>query len=398
MRKVTRWAIGLVLLSTAGACLAFSQAMPGLPWAAGDVAFPSLRPFDEKLVGELKAPPGFEIGVFARDLGNARNLAVAPDGAVYVTQRSQGTVTLLRDTDGDGRADEKRVVAENLGDVNGILIRDGLVYLGPATRILVADREADGRLGPPRTFIAGLPEGGNHPNRTLGFSPDGKHFFVSVGSTCNACIEANELHGTLLRFNADGSGRTIFARGLRNTIGFDWHPATGELWGLDHGSDWRGNDQPPEELNRIREGLHYGWPFCWNDRKVDTAFSPDPPGTTKAAFCPTTEPPVLTYQAHSSPLDLLFYTGSQFPSDWRHDAIVTFRGSWNRNPPTGYKVARVRFENGQPTRFEDFVTGFLAPDGQSMIGRPVGLAQDRDGSVLLADDNNGVIYRIRYKG
>jgi glucose/arabinose dehydrogenase len=398
MRKFTKWALALLVLSGVGACLAISRVIPGLPGAGGEVAFPALRPFSEDLVSELAAPPGFKINLFASGVDGARNLAVAADGAVYVTQRTKGSVTLLRDTDGDGKADESRVVASGIDTLDGITIRNDLVYLGPPTRILVADRQPDGSLAAPKGFIDGLPEGGNHPNRSMAFSPDGQYFFVAVGSSCNACIEENESHATLLRFKADGSDRTIYARGLRNTIGFDWHPATGELWGLDHGADGRGNDRPPEELNRIQQGRHYGWPYCWADRKVDEFFGSDPPGTTKQAFCLGTEPPVLSYQAHSSPLDLVFYTGGQFPPDWKHDAIVTFRGSWNRNPPTGYKLARIRFENGQPARFEDFVTGFLSPDGKSMIGRPVGLAIAKDGSVLVADDNNGAIYRIWYQG
>lgn len=392
-----RHLLGLALLIGAAGCFP-PQRQPDVPPVTGYIAQPALRPFNEALLSELRVPAGFAISVFAQDLGNPRNLVQAEDGTVLVTRRKEGDVVALKDTDGDGRADQRRVVASGIDTVNGIVLHEGRVYLGPPKQVLVAALQPDGGLATPSVFIDNLPDGGQHPNRVMRFSPDGSSFFVSVGSSCNACDEPNSEHATLLRFRADGTQRMVYARGLRNTIGFDWHPTTGQLWGMDHGSDWRGNDQPPEELNRIEEGKHYGWPYCWDDRKVDQYTPSDPQGTTKAAFCPTTEPPVLTHTAHSAPLGLVFYNANQFPSEYRGDAIVTFRGSWNREPPTGYKLSRIRFENGQPTRFEDFVTGFLGADGRTIIGRPAGLTVARDGSILFADDTNGVIYRVRYRG
>jgi glucose/arabinose dehydrogenase len=229
----------------------------------------------------------------------------------------------------------------------------------------------------------------------MAFGPDGR-FYVTVGSTCNDCAERDERNATMMRGEADGRNLSIFARGLRNTIGFDWHPVTGELWGMDHGSDWRGDEQPPEELNRLVAGAHYGWPFCWGDRQVDRMTAHEPPGTTKAAFCPGTVGPALTLAAHSAPLGMLFYRGSQFPAAYQGDAFVALHGSWNRNPVSGYKVVRIRFANGQPQGVEDFLTGFLAPSGDAQIGRPCGLAQEADGSLLVGDDTNGVIYRVQY--
>ena len=244
-------------------------------------------------------------------------------------------------------------------------------------------------------LINNLPDGGQHPNRTIAFGPDGM-LYITVGSTCNACDEPNDEHATILRSQPDGSNRTIYAEGLRNTIGFGWHPQTRELWGMDHGSDWRGNDQPPEELNRIQQGEHFGWPFCWGDRRPDVYLSAEPKGTTKEEFCAKTQPPVLTYTAHSAPLGMVFYTGSQFPQEYRGDAFVTMRGSWNRNPPVGYKVVRVRYQNGKPVAIEDFITGFLNEKRTAQFGRPVGIAVAPDGSLLFTDDTNGVIYRMSY--
>ncbi|PSM46145.1 oxidoreductase [Chroococcidiopsis sp. CCALA 051] len=363
----------------------------------GYLATPQQLKFDESLLKQLNLPAGFEINVFAKDLGNPRNLAIAPDGTIYVTRREEGDILALRDSNKDGRADTQQTVASGFPYANGITIRQNRLYFVTDRELYVADLRPGGKISKPQQLIGDLPDGGQHPNRTLAFGPDGT-LYVSVGSSCNACDESNEEHATMLRVQPDGSKRTIFARGLRNTIPFGWHPQTGEFWGLDHGTDWRGNDQPPEELNLIQAGQHYGWPFCWGDRQPDVYLSADPEGTTKKEFCAKTEPPVLTYTAHSAPLAMVFYTASQFPAEYRNDAFVTMRGSWNRNPPVGYKVVRLRYENGKPVAFEDFITGFLDDKKLTQFGRPVGIATAPDGSLLFTDDTNGVIYRVSYTG
>lgn len=361
----------------------------------GYLATPERLEFDEALVKKLQLPKGFQINVFAKDLGNPRKVAIAPDGNVYVTRREQGDVIALIDRNRDGRADEQRTVASNLEYINGITIHKNRLYLVTDRELYAANLGRGGKLGKPQLLINDLPDAGQHPNRTLGFGPDGL-LYISVGSTCNACDETNEESATLLQVQPDGKKRTIYARGLRNTIGFAWHPQTGELWGMDHGSDWRGNDQPPEELNLIQQGQNYGWPFCWGDRQPDVYLPSDPEGTTKKEFCAKTAPPTLTYTAHSAPLDLVFYTANQFPQEYRNDAFVTMRGSWNRNPPVGYKLVRVRYKDGKPVAFEDFITGFLTKDGAAQFGRPVGLSVAPDGSLFFTDDTNGVIYRVTY--
>ncbi len=362
-----------------------------------NVVAPQQRGFTEARLAQIKVPPGFWVNVFAQGLGNLRMMVAAPDGTVYVTRREQGDVLALADRDGDGRAEEVRTVATDLRLVHGIALRGDQLYLATDTRVYVADRQADGTLAGLRTLIDDLPDGGQHPNRTLAFGPDGM-LYITVGSSCNACTEANPEHATILRVHPDGSGRTIFARGLRNTIGFGWHPGSGQLWGMDHGADGRGDEQPPEELNLLREEGSYGWPYCFGNRQVDHSYQGDPPGTTKEAFCPTILPPVLTYQAHSAPIGMVFYTGAQFPAAYHGDAFVAMRGSWNRNPPTGYKVVRVRFQNGWPVGFEDFMTGFLIENGAAQFGRLAGIAQTSYGSLLVSDDANGVIYRISWAG
>ncbi|NDJ20262.1 sorbosone dehydrogenase family protein [Nostoc sp. B(2019)] len=361
----------------------------------GYLATPERLEFKESLLQQLKMPAGFSINVFAKDLGNPRKLAVGGDGTVYVTRREQGDILALRDRNNDGRVDNIQTVASGHKYVNGITIRQNRLYFVTDRQLYAADIGKDGNLGKPQVLIDDLPDAGQHPNRTIAFGPDGM-LYVSVGSTCNACDETNDESATLLRAQPDGSKRTIYAEGLRNTIGFAWHPQTKELWGLDHGSDWRGNDQPPEELNQIVQGADYGWPFCWGDRRPDVYLSANPQGKTKEEYCAKTQPPVLTYTAHSAPLDFVFYTASQFPQEYRNDAFVTMRGSWNRKPPAGYKIVRIRYQNGKPAAFEDFITGFLNPQATAQFGRPVGLAVLPNGSLLFTDDTNGVIYRVSY--
>lgn len=351
-------------------------------------------------VAALKAPPGFRINVFASGLGNSRILAVAPDGTVYVSRREEGDVLMLKDADGDGRADAAPVTVANRAGAHGIAVHDGRFYLVTVKELFVADIQPDGRLGPLIMLIGDLPDAGQHPNRTIAFGPDGM-LYISVGSTCNACNESNQENATLLRATLDGKTRAIVATGLRNTIGFAWHPATGELWGMDHGIDYLGDDIQPEELNKIEFGKQYGWPHVWGGAGAAGGLNPQSTpvgGITKEQWRAFSTPMVLGAPAHAAPMQMVFARGGAFPAAYDGDAFVTLRGSWNRNPASGYEIARVRFDRGQAAAIEPFVTGFLTDGGKTHIARPVGLAFARDGSLLMADDGNGVIYRVAYQG
>ncbi|MCB2408127.1 PQQ-dependent sugar dehydrogenase [Hymenobacter lucidus] len=346
-------------------------------------------------VAQLKAPAGFTVTKFAEKTGNPRMLAVAPNGDVYASDRTKGTVMLLRDTNKDGKSDMMKEVAKR-PDLHGLALRNGKLYISAIRELFVADIKADGTLGELKTLYKDLPDAGQHPNRTLNFGPDGK-LYLSVGSTCNACDERNKEQATLLVVNTDGSGRKVFAKGLRNTIGFGWHPATKALWGFDHGIDWLGDEDQREELNEIKEGSDYGWPYVYADGKIPP--HPQPADMTPEQYAAKSVQPVQLYAAHAAPLGLVFNTGQQFPKEYQNDAFVTMHGSWNRAQPSGYRIVRVKYDaQGKATGIEDFVTGWLVNNNKEQFGRVCGIAQHTDGSLLISDDSNGVIYRVAYAG
>ena len=383
-------------------------ALAALPWYAiaatqGDLSIDSVvsntyeaakLPATDERLHHLRVPKGFRIHRFAEGLYNPRIIAVAEDGAVYVTQRTPGNVVMLRDIDGDGIADVHAIVA-SIPNVHGIAIRDRKIYLVDIKNLYVGDLHSDGSIGNLTKTIDDLPDGGQHPNRTLAFGPDGM-LYLSVGSTCNACLEPNPEHATLLRLNPEATQRETYATHLRNTIGFDWHPASGRLFGLDHGIDTLGDDVPFEELNEIVQHGSYGWPYLYEDNKFTK--HPLPPNVTQEELAQVNKTPVGGYVPHSAPMQLRFTLSNAFGGLFQNDAFATMRGSWNRNPPSGYEVVRVRFDSsGNFEGFEPFISGFLQErrDGTfGFFGRPVGLAWYKDGTLLVGDDSNNVIYRV----
>jgi Raf kinase inhibitor-like YbhB/YbcL family protein len=383
--------LALVLWSCAGPLLA--QQGDGTQVSARvSVVKPAKVEATPERMRSLHVPRGFQVAPFATGLQNVRVLVAGENGRVYASRRDQGDVILLQDADGDGQADGPARSVLRLPGAHGLALHGTQLYVATAKEIFVADMAADGVPGTPRMLVGDLPDGGQHPNRTLGFGPDGM-LYVSVGSSCNACNETNPEHATLLRMSPDGKSRVIIASGLRNTIGFDWHPASGELWSMDHGIDFLGDDDQPEEVNLVVQGRQYGWPHVYADGRLYPQSTP-PPGISKEEWKAWSAPMRLGYTAHAAPMQLVFYRGGSFPAQYDGDAFVTMRGSWNRQPPSGYEVVRLRFEDGQPQGFEPFLRGFLVDGGRAHFARPMGLAIAADGALLVGDDANGVIYRV----
>ena len=340
---------------------------------------------------KLKLPPGFAIDVFADKVGSVRFMAFDPAGTLLVSESSAGRVLALPDKNGDGKADAVKVVVKDLDQPHGLAFRDGALVIAETSRVQRFAYDPGAMKASQPTLLARLPGSGGHWTRTVVFGADGA-MYVSVGSSCNVCRESDQRRAAILRYNADGSGERLFSTGLRNAVGLAIHPVTGALWATVNERDWRGDDVPPDYVTEVRDGSRHGWPDCMTVRgkvQVDTSF-------IKGAKCDDVVPPTLEIQAHSAPIGLAFYTGTQFPEEYRGSLFVAYRGSWNRTMPTGYKIVRIRFHDGHPTSApEDFATGWL--EGTSAWGRPVDLVVGRDGALYLSDQGAGRIYRIAYR-
>jgi glucose/arabinose dehydrogenase len=330
----------------------------------------------------LRVPPGFKISVFAQGLEGVRYLVLGPGNVVYASQPGSGLVVRLTDANHDGVADSAVTVQRGLKNPFSIAFRGDTMYVGQEREVLRFD---PGSTAP--TTLLRLPASG-HSTRTVVFGPDNK-MYVAVGSSCNLCDERDSLRAAVTQLNPDGSGGRIFAKGLRNTVGLAFNPTTGELWGGNNDRDNLGDDVPPEHLNIIKDGRNYGWPQCYLPGKANPEYG--------SADCSQIEPPAITVQAHSAPLGIAFYTGTQFPREYRGDAFMTLHGSWNRTVPTGAKVVRVHVDSGgrRATGVDDFIGGWQRPDG-SRWGRPVSLLVLPDGSLLVSDDMGGKIWRVSY--
>lgn len=341
---------------------------------------------------QVRVPAGFAVNLFATGLDGPRFIRFGPDGALYVAERGAGRIVTLRDGDGDGTAETRGIFAGGLDRPHSVVFFRGDWYVGVPSGVLrLTDGDGDG-VAEQRTVLIGNYPTGGHSTRTVEFLPDGR-MAVSVGSSCNVCIEDDPRRAAVLVYDgADAKGERIFARGLRNAVGLAVHPASGELWATNNGRDLLGDDLPPEAVYIVRDGLDYGWPRCHNGTLVDPDF-----GTPGA--CRDVPRPVVDMQAHSAPLGLVFYTGTAFPPEYRGDLFIAFHGSWNRSVPTGYKVVRLPLDGSRPRGpVEDFATGWLDAAGRTASGRPVGLAVGPDGALYVSDDKAGMIYRISYPG
>ena len=347
---------------------------------------PSLGGQDTILIAghALYVPRGFTVNLFVEGLNGVRYLALGPGGAVYASLPGAGRIVRLVDANGDGVADAPaQTVLSGLNAPFGIAFRGDTMYFAEQTAV----KRLDPGTTTPLTLVSGLPSGG-HGTRTLVIGPD-NFMYVAAGSSCNVCVElaGDSMRAAVTRFNLDGSGGRIFARGLRNSVGLAFHPTTGELWANNNDRDNLGDNVPPEHLNILKDGRWYGWPQCYLPNQPNPEFT--------GADCSGVEPAALTVQAHSAPLGLAFYTGARFPADYAGDAFMAYHGSWNRSVPTGAKVVRVHVQNGRPVSVEDFVTGWQLADG-SRWGRPVGLLVMPDGALLVSDDTGDRIWRVSY--
>ena len=339
-------------------------------------------------LGQLRVPPGFSISIFSSQVPGARSMSIAPDGTVYVGTLTEGKVYGLRDTDHDGTADEIVTLASGLDHPNGVAFHAGDLFIAEVSRISVI-RDVGAHWQTPVTpsrVYDGYPTDHHHGWKYLRTGPDGR-LYTAVGAPCNVCENDRDIYATLTRLNPDGKGFEIIARGLRNSEGFDWHPATHELWLTDNGRDWLGDDRPPDELNHAsRPGLHFGFPYCFGKDIPDPDF-----GSPTA--CATHQPPEWEFPAHVAALGMHFHTGTRFPAEYRNQLFVAQHGSWNRSTPQGYRLALIRFADGKPVSEQAFAEGWLRPDG-TVTGRPVDVAELPDGALLVSDDLNGIIYRI----
>ena len=343
------------------------------------------------LLVKLKVPKGFKLSVFADNLPNARSMTLGDNGVVYIGTGASGVVYAVEDSDHDGLVDKKHIIAKDLYMPNGVAYRDGSLYVAEINRIIRFDHITENLVKPPSPAVVydKLPLNQHHGWKYLRVGPDGK-LYSAIGAPCNIC-KPEPPYGTLFRIDPDGSHFEIIAEGIRNSVGFDWQPETNALFFNDNGRDYLGDDSPPEELNRwSKPGEHFGYPFCHAGLIVD-------PELGKGKNCKDYASPVWQYNAHNAPLGMRFYRGKQFPSAYKNQLFVALHGSWNRAKPDGYKVVMVKFEQGKPIAEEAFVSGWLSND-DTVLGRPVDILELPDSSLLISDDQNGLIYQVKYQG
>ena len=338
-------------------------------------------------LADLVVPPGFKISVFASGLIGARLMTVSPEGVLLVARRRTHEVVALPDRNKDGIA-EPEVILTGQTNAHSLAFRGGYLYIATTPAVMRVRWTNGAPDGTPSVFVD-LPTStpAVHTSRTLNFGPDGR-LYVSIGSSCDVCAEGDPRRTTIQVYDADGKGRP-FATGLRNANGFDFDPSTGRLWAGDNGQDGLGPDFPPDEINLVEEGKHYGFPFfIGNNRPNPTPVSESVPASLSAVA------PALELPAHVASTDVRFYTGTQFPAAYRNALFLAMHGSTAIPAKVGYKVIRVRMKDGRPDGFDDFVTGWVK-DGV-VSGRPAGLATGADGALYISDDNKGFIYRVSY--
>ena len=344
-------------------------------------------------IDRLKLPDGFKIEVYADSVDGARSMAMGDDGTLFVGTRNEKKIYAIQDRDRDFKADRVIELDTTLESPNGIAYRNGSLYVADVSTLYRYDNiEANLDSVPERKVIYDdYPEAFHHGWKYIAFGPDDK-LYVPVGAPCNICDSTvvDKRFASITRMDPDGSNREIYAHGVRNTVGFTWHPETKEMYFTDNGRDMMGDDIPPCELNRVTEaGQHFGYPFCHGGTIKDPEFGDQRP-------CSDFVAPVQNLGAHVAPLGVKFYTGDMFPEKYKQYAFIAEHGSWNRSKKSGYRISLVKFENNEAVAYETFLEGWLDEESQEAFGRPVDVLFLKDGSLLISDDFGDAIYRVSY--
>ena len=344
-------------------------------------------PFDLSLI---KLPPGYKISIFAK-VPQARSMCLGAKGTLFVGTKDGDKVYAVVDKDHNGKAEKVYTIASGLNTPNGVAFKNGHLYVAEINRILRFDNIEDHLDHPPayKVIYDKLPTDKHHGWKFIAFGPDGK-LYVPVGAPCNVCDQANPVYASICRMNDDGTGFEVYARGIRNTVGFAWHPQTKELWFTDNGRDNMGDNLPADELNVApKANMHFGFPYCHQGNLPDPQF-----GNGKS--CADYTAPALNLAPHVAALGMRFYTGDMFLSDYKDQVFIAEHGSWNRTTPIGYRVMLVRLEGGKPVQYLPFATGWLQDNGK-VLGRPVDVQVAPDGALLVSDDRAGLVYRVVFE-
>lgn len=334
----------------------------------------------------LQVSKGYKVGLFGKNLGKARGMAFSPEGVLLVSNMSgRGKIMAMPDKNNDGIADSYETVAEGLNNTHGFAFYGGKLFITEETAVSRYHWDGQNLKATFDKKLFDLPDPGGHFTRTIVFDKQGQ-MFVSLGSTCNVCIEKNPFFAAVIVSDAEGKTPQVFAKGLRNSVAMAFESESGILWGAENGRDLLGDGIPPEEVNILQQGKDYGWPYCYGNKVADTSFSAD-----SVNHCPATEPMVFGLNAHNAPLGMAFVPDA-FSTEWKGDIVVALHGSWNRSTPDGYKVVRLNKEGNQILGSEDLLSGFI--QGKNAEGRPVDVIFNQAGNLFVSDDKAGAIYIV----
>lgn len=352
----------------------------------------ALKETEDPILPDIELPDGFQIDIYADNVENARSMVMGTKGTLFVGSRGAGNVYAIVDTDGDHKADKQYTIAEGLNMPNGVAFRNGSLFIAEIDKVWRLDNIEDNLAAPPQKVLVSdnYPSDKHHGWKYIAFGPDDK-LYVPVGAPCNNCDDhtEDERYSSITRMNPDGSNYEVYAHGIRNTVGFTWHPEMGNMWFTDNGRDMMGDNLPPDELNEVTEaGMNFGYPYCHAGTIKDPEYGDE-------RSCDEFTPPAINLTPHGAALGVKFYTGNMFPAEYKNDMLIAEHGSWNRSEPIGYRVMRVKMDNGKAVSYEPFIKGWLK-NGEAW-GRPVDVLQLADGSILVSDDFANAIYRVTYR-